>query len=1105
MKKIINVCLTLLLIFGSFFTSNTKVAAGRIMVGVTYQSHVQNVGWQDWVVGGETSGTFGRSLRLEAMNINLEYAPEGASITYSTHVQNIGWQSWVIDGATAGTTGKSMRVEAIKIQLVNMLGYSVEYQVHIQNIGWQDWVKDGAIAGTTGQSLRLEGIRIRIVDHRSNLFAYSTTLSSVIEADYTTVTWAAYTAIVDANVVNVGNTQDQVDAATAAIAAGQANLIKIANMVDYDALLVDVTESNFTPVSWAAYQEVVALNIVTKQNTQKEVDDATNAIATAQKSLVLKLKVYNETLALVKEEDFTEESWTAYKSVVEANVVSNVNTQTEVDAATSKIADAQKLLVKVADINAYTAALAAKSATGYTTASWSAYQTVVVANVVTNQNTQAEVDTAVKAITDAQALLITEANMNAYTTALAAKTATGYTTASWSAYQTVVVANVVTNQNTQTEVDAAVKAITDAQALLIKEADLTEYIAALNAKNEVDYTDVTWTAYQAVVSENQVTNQDSQAKVNAAKEAILTAQKALIEVADMTDYDVALDAAIKVDYTPASWASYQAVIDANVRTNQDSQESVDASTLNIIAAQDLLVHKLKYYYEALAKVDEADFTPESWAIYQKFVTSNTLTTSNTQFYIDFITQKVIEAQELFLDGVPGDLTSYYNTLESVERTDYTDASWSAYQSALEKINVNSGNLQSEINKAEKDVIKAKELLIKVAVMTSYNSALNEEEESEYTTVTWEAYQAVISANVVTKQNSQVEVDTATANIVAAQADLIRLAVMTSYEAAKTAKTESEYTTASWATYQNVILANVVTNQSSQAEVNAATSAITSAANDLIRLAVMSSYEAAKTAMTQSEYTTASWETYQSVISSNVVTNQNSQAAVNAATSAITSAANNLVKLAVVSTYQTQIDAYSGSSGSYTTSSWAYYQYVLSQNIVTAQDSQARVDAAAAAIKAAQGLLVTPANMYYYDLARSKYSSTNYSTNSWATYQSVLTNNTATNQDPQSYVDARTSVITAGQANLVYKASYVATLINTQRLGPIFVGSNILAKARTIAGPSFSVSVAEADGVYINASGLGIDIGQGWIKFNITQISDSANTTTSNQLSIFVYE
>jgi len=137
-------------------------------VSVSYQGHVQDIGWQNWVSDGQDAGTEGAGLRVEALKIKLVNAPVGASIKYQAHVQNVGWQDWVSDGQEAGTDGKSLRVEAIKICLENMPGYSVQYQAYVQNVGWQDWVSDGQEAGTEGLSLRIDAMKIRIVKVSDN-------------------------------------------------------------------------------------------------------------------------------------------------------------------------------------------------------------------------------------------------------------------------------------------------------------------------------------------------------------------------------------------------------------------------------------------------------------------------------------------------------------------------------------------------------------------------------------------------------------------------------------------------------------------------------------------------------------------------------------------------------------------------------------------------------------------------------------------------------------------------------------------------------------------------------------------------------------------------
>lgn len=139
-------------------------------IEVSYSTHIQDYGWEPELskLNGETSGTEGKSKRLEAIKIDAKNISENAKIKYQVHIQDIGWQEWKENGQTAGTEGKAKRLEAIKIKLENEEKYSVKYRVHVQDIGWQKWKKDGAMAGTEGQSKRLEAIQIIIVDRETN-------------------------------------------------------------------------------------------------------------------------------------------------------------------------------------------------------------------------------------------------------------------------------------------------------------------------------------------------------------------------------------------------------------------------------------------------------------------------------------------------------------------------------------------------------------------------------------------------------------------------------------------------------------------------------------------------------------------------------------------------------------------------------------------------------------------------------------------------------------------------------------------------------------------------------------------------------------------------
>lgn len=210
-------------VFADTTTAATTTAPASTY-GVEYEGQVQNIGWQSPITttGDQTdintinpaAGTEGQSLRVETLKITGTNLPAGASLTYQAHVQNIGWQPAVtttgdtpIDSASAaGTVGQSLRMEAFKLTLNGMPGYAVKYQAHVQNKGWMSPVEtengtdisNAGEAGTDGQSLRMEALRIEIVKTDAEkaaevnaINAVNTAVASTEEADIT----AANTAI----------------------------------------------------------------------------------------------------------------------------------------------------------------------------------------------------------------------------------------------------------------------------------------------------------------------------------------------------------------------------------------------------------------------------------------------------------------------------------------------------------------------------------------------------------------------------------------------------------------------------------------------------------------------------------------------------------------------------------------------------------------------------------------------------------------------------------------------------------------------------------------------------------------------------------------------
>ncbi|MDR1386912.1 MAG: L,D-transpeptidase family protein [Propionibacteriaceae bacterium] len=136
---------------------------------LTYRAHIEDVGWAEAERFGPYAGTVGQSRRLEAFSVDLDPGSYEGSIRYQIHVENLGWlkgdDSWYENGQVAGTTGRSLRSEAVKIELTGDLSstHQVYYRVHSATLGWLDWAHDGQIAGTTGFGLRAEAVEIRLL------------------------------------------------------------------------------------------------------------------------------------------------------------------------------------------------------------------------------------------------------------------------------------------------------------------------------------------------------------------------------------------------------------------------------------------------------------------------------------------------------------------------------------------------------------------------------------------------------------------------------------------------------------------------------------------------------------------------------------------------------------------------------------------------------------------------------------------------------------------------------------------------------------------------------------------------------------------------------
>ena len=126
MKKLIKkatAMITMLTMAATLAMTNGATAQAAT-VRLTGGCHVQNYGDRPIVSANAGNsillGTTGKGLRLESYWLTI--SGMSGNIVYQSHVQNIGWTGWTSDYQFSGTRGRSLRVEAIELRLVSRNG-----------------------------------------------------------------------------------------------------------------------------------------------------------------------------------------------------------------------------------------------------------------------------------------------------------------------------------------------------------------------------------------------------------------------------------------------------------------------------------------------------------------------------------------------------------------------------------------------------------------------------------------------------------------------------------------------------------------------------------------------------------------------------------------------------------------------------------------------------------------------------------------------------------------------------------------------------------------------------------------------------------------------
>lgn len=536
-------------------------------------------------------------------------------------------------------------------------------------------------------------------------------------------------------------------------------------------------------------------------------------------------------------------------------------------------------------------------------------------------------------------------------------------------------------------------------------------------------------------------NTDSFVSALAAAKTILDAQ-----TADQTAVDTAL-ANLKSGFTamtikPASYTQLNAAKEAAALVNADSYEQ-DANWTAFQTA----------YNAAKAIANGLDITHQ---------TEIDTAATNLVNAINALNPKVVE-EDANYDLLNAEIALSKAIVDSSEASWYTEATWSAFQTAYTAANnVPEGlklSQQGQIDAAEQALEAARLALVEAdADYTALNALITEcgsLSSADYTVASWTSFQSALNAaNAVDKSlkaKDQATINTAYTNLLQAKNSLVTLSGA-DYSAlvAEIAKgvdyAEDYYTTATWAAYQTTLAkaqAMVDAGDLKEDQQSQITAMVTELQNAKAALELadadytdVENAKAAVPADLDDNYTAESAAAVKDAIAAVVYGLKKTEqsrvygfaAAINEAVSELEllAADKTALKAAIDRANAINADLYTVDSYNNMSEALDDAEVVYADGSLTKKDNQAQVNAATAALENAITALV-PAGASYDKLnaaisAFEDLTSSNYTTASWtaakAKYDDAKTaSDTVYTKDQQAELDAIADALTAAIAAL----------------------------------------------------------------------------------------
>ena len=571
-------------------------------------------------------------------------------------------------------------------------------------------------------------------------------------------------------------------------------------------------EADYTPESWTTFatelQKAKEVNS-DKNAKQKTVDQTCESLRAAIDGLATKTVDKSQLEALIQEAegktetDYTAKSWAKLVTALEAarSEFRNENaTQESVNNACGSLKTAIDGLTVKADktqLKALIDEANGKNKAEYTSASWKALETALKnAQSVydTEDATQKSVQDAynsLKAAIDGLTAKADKTQLKELITKAKDKKEADYTADSWKVFAEAL-ANAENELKSEKSTPETVKAAQDTLSDAIKgltakkqvdKSELQKLIAEATGKEEAGYTPESWAKFTTALGTANEVNGNKDATQETVDQACVNLRAGidgLTAKADKVQLQALIDEAgnkNKDEYTEESWASFETALNeaksvfANENASQDVVDKAFESLSKAIEELKFNKSQLKVLIDQVENKNSEDYTEESWETF-----ANALAEARSVFEDENATpESVDQAYRKLNEAINGltvkvnkpELKELIDKVQDKKSEDYTDASWDAFETALEEAKAvfeNEAATSEQISQAYRKLNEAiNGLTVKadkseLTKVIASSATLN---ESDYTPESWKQFKEALDYADEVSANpnvSQEEVD-----------------------------------------------------------------------------------------------------------------------------------------------------------------------------------------------------------------------------------------------------------------------------------------------------------------------------------------------------------